>query len=179
MFENKQAMEKRKAISESDNFTDYLLGKKRLFGDEMGQYGPIKYLDIVKEERWLASRAKISDRQRRDMLKAKADVRIGAVSPGNVRQQKQLKNNDKAVAKQQVNTAKELFLTWDGDGEGSLSPEELMNAFVKVGLSQDHHFAKKIIESIRPSGSDKNEDIQIPDFVKIFRHDEVSDNVTK
>ena len=83
------------------------------------------------------------------------------------------------MAKQQVNTAKELFLTWDGDGEGSLSPEELMNAFVKVGLSQDHHFAKKIIESIRPSGSDKNEDIQIPDFVKIFRHDEVSDNVTK
>lgn len=113
------------------------------------------------------------------MIKARTDVRIGAASPGNAGLQKQLKNNEKALAKQQINIAKELFLTWDGDGEGSLSPEELMNAFVKVGLSQDHHFAKKIIESIRPSGSDKNEDIQIPDFVKIFRHDEVSDNVTK
>lgn len=83
MFENKQAMEKRKAISDSDNFTDYLLGKKRLFGDEMGQYGPIKYLDIVRQERWLASRAKISEKSKKDMLKAKTDARIGLVGSGN------------------------------------------------------------------------------------------------
>lgn len=31
--------------------------------------------------------------------------------------------------------AKDLFLTWDGDGEGSLSPSELIKAFVGIGLS--------------------------------------------
>lgn len=76
--------------------------------------------------------------------------------------------------------AKDLFLTWDGDGEGSLSPGELIKAFVGIGLSQDHHFAKKIMASIRPRGqTDQDADIELKDFLKIFKHDEVSDNVVK
>jgi hypothetical protein len=59
-----------------------------------------------------------------------------------------------------------------------------MNAFVRIGLSQDHHFARKTIESIRPRtgaahAGPASEDIKIKDFIKIFRHDEVSDNVIK
>jgi Ca2+-binding EF-hand superfamily protein len=48
-----------------------------------------------------------------------------------------------------IETAKNLFLIWDGDGEGSLSPDELIKAFVRIGLSQDHQFAKKIMYSIK------------------------------
>jgi hypothetical protein len=63
-----------------------------------------------------------------------------------------------------------------------------MNAFVRIGLSQDHHFARKTIESIRPraacalgntNSAPGSQDIKIKDFIKIFRHDEVSDNVIK
>ena len=74
--------------------------------------------------------------------------------------------------------AKDLFLTWDGDGEGSLSPQELMKAFIGIGLCQDHHFAKSIMASIRPKDSENFEDdIELKDFLKIFRNDEISDNV--
>ena len=51
-----------------------------------------------------------------------------------------------------IETATNLFLIWDGDGEGSLSPDELIRAFVRIGLSQDHQFAKKIMYSIKKIG---------------------------
>ena len=82
-----------------------------------------------------------------------------------------------------IEVAKDLFLIWDSDGEGSLSPDELIKAFVQIGLSQDHHFAKKIMYSIKPAPQKGNEsdefEIKMRDFITIFRNDEVSDNVIK
>ena len=108
--------------------------------------------------------------------------------------------------------AKELFLLWDDDGEGSLGPDELMKAFVRIGLSQDHHFARAIMYSIKPRPSAKEEEkekekkekkkaiekesengsekgsedsseeedeIQLQDFIKIFRNDDTSENLIK
>lgn len=73
--------------------------------------------------------------------------------------------------------SKELFLIWDEDGEGSLSTEEILKAFVKIGLSQDHHFGMKILQSIRPRGQKGgDQDIKIKDFIKIFKNDELSDH---
>lgn len=135
MFENEKAQSKRKQLVENEKYADHLLGKKRLFGDEMGQHGPMKYLDVVREEKWLGTRAPMSVKQKKDMLKFKADIRIGAITFGDVNRQEELKHSEKAKAKQQISIAKDLFLIWDGDGEGSLSPEELMNAFVRIGLS--------------------------------------------
>jgi Ca2+-binding EF-hand superfamily protein len=87
---------------------------------------------------------------------------------------------DKETQKKQIEIAKNLFLTWDADGEGSLSPAEIIKAFVSIGLSQDHHFARKIMHSIRPhKENDENMDICLKDFIKIFKNDEVSDNVIK
>lgn len=40
---------------------------------------------------------------------------------------------------------KDLFLIWDESGDGSLTQEELLAAMVRIGLSQDHHFANKIM----------------------------------
>lgn len=60
------------------------------------------------------------------------------------------KPSKKATQKKQLQVAQELFLIWDGDGEGSLSADELMKAFIQIGLSQDPRFARKIMQNIRP-----------------------------
>lgn len=53
-----------------------------------------------------------------------------------------------------------------------------MKAFIGIGLCQDHHFAKSIMASIRPKDSENfDDDIELKDFLKIFRHDELSDKV--
>lgn len=79
--------------------------------------------------------------------------------------------------------ATELFYIWDADGEGSLSSTELCLAFVRIGLSHDHQFAQKILNSISPhvnfSNNDDDIDIRLGDFISIFRSDEISDNVIK
>ena len=75
-----------------------------------------------------------------------------------------------------------MFFIWDADGEGSLSTAELCLAFVRIGLSHDHMFAKKILNSITPQvkdGGDDEVDIRIRDFISIFRSDEISDRVIK
>ena len=54
--------------------------------------------------------------------------------------------------REQIQIAKDLFLLWDSDGEGSLSVDELIKAFMKIGLSQDHRFAKKIINTLLVKG---------------------------
>ena len=76
-----------------------------------------------------------------------------------------------------------MFLLWDGDGEGTLSKDELLKAFIRIGLSQDHNFAEKIMYSIidkrivEAKGGEI--EINIADFVKIFRSDDISDFAIK
>lgn len=54
-----------------------------------------------------------------------------------------------------------------------------MKAFIQLGLSQDYHFANKIMQNIKPRNDDPNAelvtDIQLRDFIKVFKTDEVSD----
>ena len=99
MFEDDIIKDKRKALQESDQFTDYLLGKKRLFGDEMGQYGPTKFLSLAKEEKWLQSRGTLSAQQKENLIKAKTDLRIGMVSHDDMKEMMSKKLNEKAVAR--------------------------------------------------------------------------------
>jgi hypothetical protein len=80
MFEDQHKKDKRQALAESDQFTDYLLGKKKLFGDEMGQYAPLKFINLTTEEKWLQNRAPLSMEQKENLNKAKADLRIGVAS---------------------------------------------------------------------------------------------------
>ena len=93
----------------------------------------------------------------------------------------------KQIQQRQIEIAKDLFMIWDGDGEGSLSQDEIMKAFIQIGLSQDHLFAQKIMQNIKPKQvkkesldeEEESEDIKLKDFIKIFRNDEISDNLTK
>jgi Ca2+-binding EF-hand superfamily protein len=71
---------------------------------------------------------------------------------------------------------KDLFLIWDESGDGSLTQEELLAAMVRIGLSQDHHFANKIMQTIKQK--DK-EEIFIKDFLKVFKEDEISEQAIK
>lgn len=71
-----------------------------------GGQGPIRFLSDQRNEKWLRQR------------KAKAGP-----------------TNDKETQKKQIEIAKNLILTWDADGEGSLSPAEIIKAFVSIGLS--------------------------------------------
>lgn len=85
--------------------------------------------------------------------------------------------------KEQIQIAKDLFLLWDSDGEGSLSVDELIKAFMKIGLSQDHRFARKIINAIKPASMEDVDEadieIKLRDFICVFKNDEISDKIMK
>ena len=85
--------------------------------------------------------------------------------------------------REQIQIAKDLFLLWDSDGEGSLSVDELIKAFMKIGLSQDHRFAKKIINAIKPPTQEdvpeQEIEIKLRDFISVFKNDEISDKILK
>ena len=52
-----------------------------------------------------------------------------------------------------------------------------------MGLSSDHHFAKKILQAIDPKQGDSqgldNMKITLQDFIKIFKSDKVSERFVK
>ena len=78
------------------------------------------FLSELRQEKWVRSRkAKISSRPNQDQGNSEnlTDAQL------------------KAIQKGQIEIAKNLFLTWDGDGEGSLSAFEIIKAFVSIGLS--------------------------------------------
>lgn len=81
--------------------------------------------------------------------------------------------------KKQIQLAKDVFLLWDADGQGSLTPDELISAFVRIGLSSDHHFAKQIMYALKPPSSgqkvDTNFEISLHEFLSVFKNDFVSD----
>lgn len=127
------------------------------------------YLSNLRQEKWIRTR------------KAKVSSRPNQQAGGDG--ENLTDAQQKAIQKGQIEIAKNLFLTWDGDGEGSLSAFEIIKAFVSIGLSQDHNFARKIMASIRPQKSDEDSDeeidIGLKDFITIFKIDEISDHVIK
>ena len=126
--------------------------------------------------------------QKRKKAHLKKSAKLDGAANNNVSNEPDApQHSEKALQKKQLQVAQELFLIWDGDGEGSLSADELMKAFIQIGLSQDPQFAKKIMQNIRPqkksSGADgsdgEEQDIELKDFIKIFKKDEVSENLIK
>lgn len=90
-----------------------------------------------------------------------------------------------AQNRKHIEFAKNLFISWDDDGSGILEPQEIIKPLIGLGLSSDHHFAKKILQAIDPKSENGNpsnfEDLKISlkDFIKIFKNDKVSDNLVK
>ena len=78
-----------------------------------------------------------------------------------------------------VEFAKDLFLSWDDDGSGELSADEIIKPLVSLGLAPDSEFARRILTALDPRSKAEKErtdlKITLPDFIKIFRSSKVSD----
>jgi Ca2+-binding EF-hand superfamily protein len=49
-----------------------------------------------------------------------------------------------------IQFARDLFKSWDRDGDGSISESELVKPLVSLGLAPDHKFARKICQALVP-----------------------------
>lgn len=63
------------------------------------------------------------------------------------------------------------------DGDGSISENELVKPLVSLGLAPDHKFARKICNALVPTNRvhQGGVDLQLEDFLRIFRSDRVQD----
>lgn len=171
-FDDDSKAAQRRAIVEDNNLSDYLIGKRKKYGDIQEQLGPQRYIDKVKNEKWLRSREKLSNDLQQARLKYRNDVRLSKTQGAELPK----KLNEKELQKEQYNIAIDLFQVWDQDGGGELSQEELMTAFIRVGLSQDHHFAKRIMQSVRDEDVSST-DIVMKDFIKLFKKDDLCERI--
>lgn len=75
--------------------------------------------------------------------------------------------------------AKDLFASWDDDGSGILDVAEVVKPMVSLGLASDANFTRKIMQALDPRSraAKAKTDLQItlPDFIKIFKNDKISD----
>ena len=70
-------------------------------------------------------------------------------------------------------------MSWDDDGSGVLEADEIVKPLVALGLSSDKGFAMKILAALDPRSKAEKADselrIMLPDFIKIFKQDKVSE----
>lgn len=91
MFDDDEVKAKRGALNENEAMSDLLIGKKRMFGDGMGShYLPNKLLHVNKVDKWIASRMKLTKKQKEEKNKQNNDLRLG-------RPVQEKKLNEKAV----------------------------------------------------------------------------------
>jgi hypothetical protein len=79
-----------------------------------------------------------------------------------------------------IKFAKELFLSWDINGDGSITQDELIKPLVGLGLVPDHKFAAKICYALENTKSEHgNVELTAEDFLKIFKPDRNQDHLMK
>jgi Ca2+-binding EF-hand superfamily protein len=70
---------------------------------------------------------------------------------------------------------KELFSTWDLDGDGIIQEAELLIPLVSLGLAPDHKVAKKICKVLDPLNGERKAgeeiSLRLEDFMRIFEID--------
>jgi hypothetical protein len=72
-----------------------------------------------------------------------------------------------------------LFSSWDVDGDGTISENEIVMPLVSLGLAPDAEFASKICRSLEPKNSKRKLgeplELCLEDFMNIFKSDKLSD----
>ena len=86
-----------------------------------------------------------------------------------------------------IEFAKDLFISWDDDGSGSLEAEEIIKPLITLGLAPNSDFATRLLRAIDPSNPKRKRGDQqkkltdlkicLTDFIKIFRSSKVSDSL--
>ena len=59
-------------------------------------------------------------------------------------------HNDNDETSKNIKFARELFMSWDRDGDGGITEDELVKPLVSLGLAPDHKFARKIVVALDP-----------------------------
>lgn len=76
--------------------------------------------------------------------------------------------------------AKDIYLSWDENGDGDIDENEIIKPLVSLGLAPDSAFARKICQSLDPRTAKQKEkgemiSLTLDDFVRIFKNDKISD----
>jgi len=94
--------------------------------------------------------------------------------------EKEVSEEEKAN-KKNMQFARDLFKSWDVDGDGTISENEIIKPLVALGLAPDLKFAKKLCGSLEPKNSSRENDepieLKINDFLNIFKVDLCSDKL--
>ena len=73
-------------------------------------------------------------------------------------------------------------MSWDRDGDGEITEDELIKPLVSLGLAPDHNFARKICVALDPKAgqhTDPDEKIKLhlDDFLRIFKSEKIQDQL--
>lgn len=90
------------------------------------------------------------------------------------------RENDDEVNRKNVEFAKNLFVSWDDDGTGTLEAQEIIKPLISLGLAPNSDFAIKLLKAIDPKAGEGVKDVEeikisLNDFIKIFRSSKVSE----
>ena len=90
-------------------------------------------------------------------------------------------NFEEENVRKNIEFAKNLFVSWDDDGTGTLEASEIIQPLVQLGLAPDSQFARKILNSLDPRSHSEKEKtdlrITLADFIKIFKSSTVSEQL--
>ena len=80
-----------------------------------------------------------------------------------------------------IEFAKDLFTSWDANGDGSINENEMIISLVSIGMAPDHKVAKKICIALGPRNhqdeSNQEFELCLDDFLAIFNQDHISDKL--
>lgn len=71
---------------------------------------------------------------------------------------------------------KDIFMTLDTDGSGSIGAEELMDPLIGLGFAENIH---QVVEMIDKVDDDKSGQIEFPEFLKIIKGNENDESTKK
>jgi hypothetical protein len=94
---------------------------------------------------------------------------------------KRTKKEDETVDRKNIEFAKNLFVSWDDDGSGTLEANEIIKPLIQLGLAPDSNFARKLIDSLDHRSKEEKEKTDfkliLMDFVKIFKSSQISEQL--
>ena len=90
-------------------------------------------------------------------------------------------DEDEKVSRKNIQFAKDLFISWDDHGTGTLKPDDIIKPLVELGLAPNSDFANMILKALDPRSkedrSDEDLKLTLADFIKIFKSSKVSDSL--
>jgi len=89
-------------------------------------------------------------------------------------------NESELQTRANLEFAKDIYLSWDENGDGDMEENEIIKPLVSLGLAPNSAFARKICQALDPRTAKQKErgdpiSLTLDDFVRIFKNDKISD----